>query len=130
MPVVAMTAYAMKGDRDLCLSKGMDDYVSKPIQPSELYAVLSRLSAGKDAPVAAPAAKACGDDGPSGPVDLAEAMNRVAGDRALLRSMIGMFVEQCPKEVASLREALNRGDAAGVRRAAHTLKGTIGIFGR
>src|SRR5205823_10013194 len=95
MPVVAMTAYAMKGDRDLCLSKGMDDYVSKPIQPAELYAVLSRLSAVPDTP-AAPAADAQRKGAPDGPVDVAEAMNRVAGDRELLRSMIGMFAEQCP----------------------------------
>jgi PAS domain S-box-containing protein len=130
IPVVAMTAYAMKGDRDMCLSRGMDDYVSKPIQPAELYAVLGRVSARAGA---APGREAEGPSmaqGDDGPVDIAEAMNRVAGDRTLLRSMVAMFLEQCPQEVDRLRESLARGDAVAVRRAAHTLKGTIGIFGR
>ena len=164
VPVIAMTAYAMKGDRDMCLSKGMDGYVSKPIQPAELYDVLSRLVRAPQPPHPQPLSpegrgekeralfpegrgekdlpfppSPLGGEGlgargegaaPESPVDLAEAMNRVAGDKNLLRSMIAMFVEQCPKEMAGLRAAIGGGDPAGMRRAAHTLKGAIGIFGR
>ncbi len=127
IPIVAMTAYAMKGDREMCISRGTDDYVSKPIQPAEVYAVLSRLTAtAAPAPSEAPAPRPAAD----GLVDVDEAMNRVGGDRELLRSMIAMFFEQYPQEMAKIRESLARGDAVGVQRAAHSLKGAIGIFGR
>jgi CheY-like chemotaxis protein len=125
LPVVAMTAYAMKGDRELCLSRGADDYISKPIQPAEVYTVIARLTAAAAPPPARPA-----EPPSAGVVDEAEAMNRVGGDRNLLRTMIAMFFDECPKELPRLREALARGDALGVRRAAHTLKGMIGNFGR
>jgi PAS domain S-box-containing protein len=143
IPIVAMTAYAMKGDREMCLSKGMDDYVSKPIQPADLYAAIARMtSAVATASSVRPSSpshvvtraatdkEGGGGETPDGVVDVAEAMNRVAGDQNLLRSMIALFFEECPKEVAKVRAALESGDAVGLRRAAHTLKGTIGIFGR
>ena len=63
-------------------------------------------------------------------MDVAEALNRMAGDKALLRSIIGIFFEQCPPLLAALDDSLRKNDPVGVRRAAHTLKGMIGNFGR
>jgi PAS domain S-box-containing protein len=131
LPVIAMTAYAMKGDREMCLAKGMDGYVSKPIQPAELFDTIGRLVVAREPPSAAqPAERALPSSATDDLVDVAEAMNRVADDRDLLRTMISIFFEQYPLEMVKLRDALSRRDALGVRRAAHTLKGAVGNFGR
>ncbi len=150
VPVVAMTAYAMKGDREMCLSKGMDDYVSKPIQPAELNAVIARLTAtgasplvpsrgdgagGKSgvfgpSPLSAEAGARGSGSVPDGLIDVTGALDRAGGDPVLLKSLIGLFFEQYPEDLTKLRESLARGDTVGVLRTAHTLKGAMSVFGR
>jgi PAS domain S-box-containing protein len=123
VPIVAMTAHAMKGDRERCLEAGMDDYVSKPVRADDLFAALDRATGG-DGSAAPPAPRP-----PPAAVDEADLLDRVGGDRALLREMVRLFLETYPASLAELREAVSRGEAGAVHRLAHTFKGMVGHFG-
>jgi two-component system sensor histidine kinase/response regulator len=122
VPIVAMTAHAMKGDRERCLAAGMDSYVAKPIQARELLEVLDQLLPAVSEP------KAGG--GPSSPSDhdWSGALEKVGGDRELLHELVRVFLEEWPKWKTALDHALAGGDTAQVRRLAHTVKGALGQF--
>jgi two-component system sensor histidine kinase/response regulator len=120
---VAMTAHAMKGDRERCLEAGMDGYVAKPIQAAELFAALEGISA---APANVPQAL---EPVEAGLVDWAAALKQVGGDAELLRDLLGVFLEELPRWLAALHEAVAEGNAATVRQLAHTVKGSLGQFG-
>jgi two-component system sensor histidine kinase/response regulator len=123
--IIAMTAHALKGDRDRCLAAGMDAYVSKPLQPQELFSVLEGLAplsrdGGGPAPVSTPQPLA---------FDLAAALERVEGDVELMKELAGLFLEECPQRMAEIRQAVLRKDASKLQQVAHTLKGSVGNFG-
>ena len=120
IPIIAMTAHAMKGDRDRFLAAGMDGYVAKPVRPHELYA----------------AVEGCGPNAEAGPLASADvpfawdaALERVGGDEAMLRDLAEMFFAECPKLMQQIREHLAGADGPELRRAAHTLKGSAHVFG-
>jgi CheY-like chemotaxis protein len=117
MPIVALTAHALKGDRERCLESGADGYVPKPISPPMLFHEIDLVLA-RYAPALAEA-RASSDRG---------ALPNVAADPAMLRDIITIFLDDCPRQVAAVREALAAGDCAAVYRAAHTLKGAVGNF--
>jgi CheY-like chemotaxis protein len=119
VPILAMTAYAMKGDRERCLAAGMDAYVSKPIQPRELWQAIEALVPANGAE----------RETTSLPIDVQEALERVGGDNELLRELMDVFLADCPRLWRSLADALARGDARQLARAAHTLKGSVSTFG-
>ena len=120
-PVVAMTAHAMKGDREHCLERGMDGYVSKPLRLPALFEVIDGL---------VPAARERPPEPPPGRgFDEAVALDRVGGDRNLLQDLVETYRAESPRWRADLRGAVAAGDAAALRRTAHTLKGAIGLFG-
>jgi PAS domain S-box-containing protein len=121
VPIVAMTAHAMKGDREKCLSMGMDGYVSKPLQAADLFEVIEGL-----VPEAVPSTAA---GGTAPPFNLAAALERTAGDEDLLRELAAVFCQACPAMMAELRGALDQGDAHKAGDAAHALKGAVGAFG-
>ncbi|MGH9790369.1 MAG: response regulator [Candidatus Acidiferrales bacterium] len=118
LPIVALTAHALKGDRERCLAAGMDAYVSKPVQPRMLAQVLQEITAG--APPA-PARQAKSKQPTI--LDERDLLARVAGDRQLLREMASIFLAESPAMLARVREAVERGDPEQVRKAAHAFKG-------
>jgi two-component system sensor kinase len=124
--ILAMTAHAMKGDRERCLAAGMDGYISKPIQSQTLYSAVEGIiptPAPEAAPAAAPAAPP--DEG----VDWSVALDRVGGRRDLLREMARLWLKETEKLMPQLATALAATDALTLRRVAHTLKGACDWFG-
>jgi HPt (histidine-containing phosphotransfer) domain-containing protein len=134
MPIVAMTAHAMQGDRERCLAAGMDGYVSKPLQVQELLAVIESLvptPAAAETDTGAKAEPSPPVEAPPGGLvfDRNVALDRVQGDHELLQEIIALFFEETPALLAQIKEAIARRDGKALERAAHTLKGSVGTFG-
>ncbi|HEX5484084.1 MAG TPA: PAS domain S-box protein, partial [Terriglobia bacterium] len=125
IPIIAMTAHAMKGDRERCLAAGMDGYMSKPIRTQEFYDLVQSI--------ASPQPPASHEDhkevGEREIFDRAEALERVEGDEELLDEIVRLFLETYPGTLAQLRDAVERGDADEIQKSAHKLKGGISNFG-
>jgi PAS domain S-box-containing protein len=124
IPIVAMTANALKGDRERCLAAGMDDYLPKPIRSSELLQVIEGL------------AGPCQTGGPSQPLpeandpaaDRAAMLARFGGNQELMEEVAQVFVNSLPQRLAAIREAVAKNDPAALRQAAHSFKGAAGYF--
>ena len=126
LPIVAMTAHALKGDRERCLAAGMDGYVSKPLHAEELYAALRLQTETPRLPYGGPPVRQPTDRG--APVNREALLARVEGDSQLLREMAELFLKTYPKLLNEIRQAIERQDAPALERAAHTLKGSVSNF--
>jgi CheY-like chemotaxis protein len=115
--VVAMTAHAMHGDRERCLAAGMDGYLSKPINPPKLFAIVEEQG---DENGARPSAEV------SGAFDEDDLRRRLSGDDELLADVIRMFVEDLPVRLTAIADAVTVRNPIALRAAAHALKGVAG----
>jgi signal transduction histidine kinase/DNA-binding response OmpR family regulator len=133
IPIVAMTAHAMKGDKEKCLEAGMDDYVSKPIRRKDLAEVIARIVERFLTPAAengesadAPAAYA--NEGSRMILDEAALLEECDNDKSMLIRMVEIFDRDARDRLPRLREVVRSGDAEAVKQEAHALKGGIGAF--
>ena len=133
VPILAMTAHAMPGDRERCLRAGMDAYLSKPVRIGDLLRAVEHFANTWTSPFEPDAEPSqVSDTGGRkwmGEVDYSAALARVGGDADLLKELVGMFMEEYPKLLSQIREGLDRQDAASVTSAAHQLKGLLAQFG-
>jgi two-component system, sensor histidine kinase and response regulator len=132
IPIVAMTAHALKGDRERCLEAGMDAYVSKPVKAEVLYRVIESLlnTREKHDDGRATALHAPPDLPEDRPVfDLSAALEAVAGDRELFLEIAQLFLSELPQALSDIRGAVSGGDASRLEQGAHKLKGSLAIVG-
>lgn len=148
IPIIAMTAHAMAGDRERCIESGMDDYVSKPLEPRALFNAIERWAKksggdenksettieeplrdlGRDwveglsvVPSGEPPVSTAASDLP--PADLEGALFRFGDDREFMKQMVREFREHLPARLAEFKFALEAADIQGLGRMAHNLKG-------
>ena len=130
VPIIAMTAYAMQGDRQTCLDAGMDDYIAKPVTPAALSALLEDWLA--EPPSAGPliaSAKAPGAAAGPATFNADALIERAMGDHALAEAVARSFLADAPGRIAVLRGHLEAGNAKDVELQAHTLKGAAATVG-
>ena len=127
IPVIAMTAHALKSDRDLCREAGMDDYITKPVVPGILEEVLSRWltepGIGAETSDEAPVESTDPEPESAPDFDLAALRERMMNDDDLVRMVCRCYLDEMPDRIASLRESGEAGDAPGARLLAHSIRG-------
>jgi CheY-like chemotaxis protein len=132
LPIIAMTANAMKGDREKCIAAGMNDYISKPIDTTQLFTCLrtwiktpgkaaEREDLSEDRQTRLP------DSLPG--INLSECMSRLGGNRALIVTLLKDFLAKNKNSIKDIQNHLDAGDYETAERLAHTLKGVSGNIG-
>jgi CheY-like chemotaxis protein len=127
VPIIAMTAHALKGDRERCIAAGMDQYLAKPIRGHQLTELLAKISSHQD--LAAEAAEPMDPSTTVDVVDWNEALRTAGGNRELLTEIVEAFLEESRRLMKAMQEAADQGDMVTLERSAHTLKSAARYFG-
>jgi HPt (histidine-containing phosphotransfer) domain-containing protein len=136
IPIIAMTAHALVEERQRCLDAGMNDHVSKPIDPDNLFSTLMRWAKRRPKPAVESQASVIAIKVPDevvlpeiAGINLADGLKRVAGNRRLYRDLLGQFAAKQGDAAAQIATALESGDLKLAERIAHTVKGVAGNIG-
>jgi signal transduction histidine kinase/DNA-binding response OmpR family regulator len=127
LPIIAMTAHAMKGDEELCLEAGMDGYIAKPVSSNRIEEAIARLHLSE--PEAQPLLHARVVPRPLILWDRAKALERLDGDEPLLLEIVQIFLEESSQQLTDLRRAVTEANAELLERIAHSLKGELSYLG-
>jgi PAS domain S-box-containing protein len=131
LPILAMTAHAMQGDRERCIAAGMDGYLAKPIDPKSFLQTVEGISQRATQSETTPQEAGSRDASSDAPraLDTKALLEWFSGNRKLLRSIVKTFRDDCPRMMARIRSALAANDANLLADGAHALKGSVGNFG-
>jgi CheY-like chemotaxis protein len=133
VPIVAMTAHAMTGDRERCLAEGMDAYLSKPLRPEDLLATIDGLlldPATSREPRSDRSSQRVETTAKGPSIDGAALLADFGGNSALMADVIRVFLSDAPAQVETLRAAVAANDAGAIAAAAHALRGSVGLFSK
>jgi CheY-like chemotaxis protein len=131
IPIIAMTAHALKGDKEKCLDAGMDGYVSKPIKFAELYREIGRLIPPETISNNSRSSKSDNLRSVSNdavPFDFENVLDKIEGDYELFSKLANIFVTESSKNLSQIKTAISNDDSATLERSAHALKGAAGNF--
>ncbi|HTW49885.1 MAG TPA: response regulator [Acidobacteriaceae bacterium] len=128
-PILAVTAYAMQGDRERCLASEMDGYVVKPLTGTDLAEAIRRFYPDEAAAEASEPDAAGASESRSPSWDAMLTLERLAGDENLLAEVVEIFLEEAPRQLAGLRAAMEQNHAKTAAELAHSLKGELSYFG-
>jgi PAS domain S-box-containing protein len=136
LPIIAMTANVMAGDREKCIEAGMNDHVAKPIEPDKLFKTLVQWIPPRDSEATQaelePSGKKIAEDNLPHSlegIDIEEGLRRVGGNRKLYRKLLVEFYQDHRDDVHAIRKALDQDDLETAQRLAHTIKGVSGSIG-
>ncbi len=142
-PIAAMTAHAMAGDRERFLASGMDEYISKPLSRTELFALIERIAGSHNPAVPVPTVESAADCPPAAihvptikapakarlVFSRAELLEQVDGDEMLMERMIALFHENTPRLLDDIRASIARRSSSDVARSTHALLSSLGVIG-